>query len=91
MSEQVKSSNGKSPAVRESAAARVETREQKISTTFNKSMNAMRTMVFFFGFIVLVCIAGAFVFAYQANDHAQSRAYVVTDMGTLYAEVATGS
>jgi hypothetical protein len=52
---------------------------------YNMTVKILLRMVIFFGIIAIVIVCAAFAFVYQANDHAQSRAFVVTDMGTLYA------
>lgn len=77
------------PVATKSNSLSMSTPEQKISTTFNKSISNMKLVIFFFGIISVVCIVAAFGFAYQSYEQAQSRAYVVTDMGTLYANSNT--
>lgn len=48
----------------------------------------MKGMVVFFGLVVLIAIGGAFTFAYTAFQTAQDRAYIITDNGTMLAQLA---
>ena len=73
------------PVASKPNAISMATPEMKITTTFNKSISNMKMVIAFFGLVSLLSIIAAFAFAYQSYEQAQSRAYIVTDMGTLYA------
>jgi hypothetical protein len=77
------------PVASKPSGISMQTPEMKVTTTFNKSISSLKVMVAFFGVVSLLCIIAAFGFAYQSYEQAQSRAYIVTDLGTLYANSNT--
>lgn len=60
------------------------------SSSFNSGWNMMKFMVYFFGLVTMGVAGGAMFFAYQANDAAMARAYVVTSSGTMVANSTYG-
>lgn len=58
--------------------------------SFNASWSIMKMIIFFFGLVVVVVVAGALFFAYTSYEASQSRAFVVTEMGTVLAKSAKG-
>lgn len=66
----------------------VETGARPGTKTFNFTWAVMKGMVFFFGFVMLVTSISFILFAYQSNQIAQQRAFVVTGDGTLVARSA---
>lgn len=65
----------------------LESKQQDLSTSsFNRGWMMMKVMVIFFGILCLLIAIASMFFAYQANETASRRAYVVTDQGTMIAE-----
>jgi len=58
--------------------------------TYNSGWALMKTMILFFG-VSQICVTAAFiVFAWQANDAANKRAFFITGDGTIMAKSAFG-
>lgn len=63
--------------------------EKKLTTkTFNGGWSLMRMMVVFFGVMMVITILASVVFAYQSNQAALERVFVITGDATLIAKSA---
>lgn len=58
--------------------------------SFNASWSIMKGIIFVFGLVVLIVVAGALFFAYTSYEASQSRAYIITEMGTVLAKSTKG-
>jgi len=64
---------------------------KKLSTSnYNTGWSIMKGMIYFFGLVALGAMTASVLFAYQTNQAALHRAYVVTNQGTIIAETAAG-
>lgn len=60
------------------------------SVSFNTSWSLMRTMVLFFGVVMVITVVAMSFFVYQSNEAAQRRAFFITGDGTFLAKSAFG-
>lgn len=68
----------------------MEAQGRPTSKSFNSGWALMKSMVVFFGLVMVLVIAGALFFAFNSYEAAQSRAYIVTQAGTVIANSVNG-